>query len=164
MTVGARETLLRGLTTVRDIGGPIFGMKKAIDEGIVPGRGIFTAGPAISQTSGHGDQSRVFDAARMFDGPPSRQDALGGVIIADGVPQVLAAVRQALKQGATQIKVLAGGGVSSPYDPLDVNQFTFDELKAAVEAASDWGTYVTVHVYNSFGIQRAIAAGQSRSK
>jgi imidazolonepropionase-like amidohydrolase len=67
-------------------------------------------------------------------------------------------------QGATQIKVLAGGGVSSPYDPLDVNQFTFDELKAAVEAASDWGTYVTVHVYNSFGIQRAIAAGQSRSK
>ncbi len=156
---GAERTLLRGFTTVRDIGGPVFGIKKAIDQGIIPGPRILPSGAMVSQTAGHGDFSHISDQPARFGGPRSRFEQLGAVRVADGVDDVLAAVRTNLKQGASQIKLMAGGGVTSKYDPLDVNQYRLEEIKAAVDAASDWGTYVTVHIYTSSGIRRALEAG-----
>jgi imidazolonepropionase-like amidohydrolase len=88
-----------------------------------------------------------------------RFEQLGLMTLADGREEVLAAVREQLRLGATQIKLMAGGGVASEFDPLDVSQYLEDELKAAVDAAADWDTYVTVHAYNTRAITRAIAAG-----
>jgi len=84
---------------------------------------------------------------------------MGATFIADGRDEVLTAVRENLRFGASQIKLMAGGGTSSAYDPVDVTQYTFDEMRAAVEAAEDWGTYVTVHAYTPRAIRRAIEAG-----
>jgi len=159
MIAEAEKTLLRGFTTVRDMGGVSFGLKKAIDRGIVQGPRILPSGAVISQTSGHFDFSKVYDQPKRFGGPEARIEQLGAARVADGVDEVLSAVRHNLKGGASQIKLAAGGGVSSQYDPLDVNEYTFDELKAAVDAASDWNTYVAVHIYNPKGIIRAIKAG-----
>ncbi|MFI8860947.1 amidohydrolase family protein [Streptomyces prasinus] len=155
----AERMLMRGFTTIRDMGGDTAPLKEAIDAGILPGPRIYPCQAAISQTSGHGDFSLVNDAATLLGGPPSRAEAIGFMRVADGRDQVLAAVREQLKKGASQIKLMAGGGVSSAYDPLDVVQFTPDELRAAVEAAADWGTYVSTHVYNVEGIRRAVEAG-----
>jgi len=155
----AERALMRGFTTVRDTGGPVFGLKRAIDEGILVGPRIYPSGAAISQTSGHGDYRSAAALHPFWGGQPHLSEMRGFFLVADGIPQVLAAVREQLRLGATQIKLMAGGGVLSVYDPLDVSQFTFEELKAAVDAAADWGTYVSVHVYNSTGIRRAITAG-----
>jgi len=84
---------------------------------------------------------------------------LGAGYIADGRDEVLTAVRENLRRGASQIKLMAGGGTSSDYDPLDVTQYTLDEMRAAVEAAGDWNTYVTVHAYHARSVRRAIEAG-----
>ncbi len=155
----AERMLMRGFTTIRDMGGDTASLKEAIDAGILPGPRIYPCQAAISQTSGHGDFSTVDDAATLLGGPPSRAEAIGFMRVADGRDQVLAAVREQLKKGASQIKLMAGGGVTSAYDPLDVLQFTPDELRAAVEAAADWGTYISTHVYNAKGISRAVEAG-----
>ncbi|MBH1937692.1 amidohydrolase family protein [Streptomyces sp. AV19] len=155
----AERMLMRGFTTVRDMGGPSTALRRTIDAGRFPGPRIYASEGMVSQTSGHGDFSEIYDAAREFGGPETRIETTGYVRLADGRDRVLAAVREQLKRGANQIKVYAGGGVSSVYDPLDVQQFTPDELRAAVEAASDWGTYVAAHVYNSEGIRRSVEAG-----
>ncbi len=155
----AEEMLMRGFTSVRDLGGPTFGLKRAIDEGVVAGPRIWPSGATISQTSGHGDFRTVYDIPRSDGAPRHFTEAQGFAAIADGRAEVLRAVREQLMQGASQIKLMAGGGVASNYDPLDVSQFTADELRAAVEAAEDWGTYVTVHAYTPDAIQAAIAAG-----
>jgi imidazolonepropionase-like amidohydrolase len=156
---GAERMLMRGFTTCRDMGGPVFGLKQAIDEGIIPGPRVYPSGAAISQTSGHGDFRSPTEPNKNFGGAASASELRGYSFLADGKPQVLAAVRENLRRGATQIKVMAGGGVASVYDPLDVDQFTAEELKAAVDAAEDWGTYVSVHLYNARGIRRALEAG-----
>jgi len=155
----AERTLMRGFTTIRDLGGPTFGLKKAIDAGIVNGPRIFPSGAFISQTSGHGDFRMPYETPRAPADPLSHVEKVGGAAIADGVDQVLLRTREQLRGGASQIKLMAGGGVASDYDPLDVTQYSEAELRAAVGAAEDWGTYVTVHVYTPRGIQRAIAAG-----
>lgn len=155
----AGETLLRGFTTIRDLGGDVFGIKKAIDEGVVPGPRILPSGPFISQTAGHGDFSHRFDQPRIFGGQPARMEAIGAARVVDGVEQVLTAVRANLKAGASYIKLMTGGGLLSDIDPLDTCQYTFDEIKAAVDAAADWGTYVAAHVYHSEGILRVLEAG-----
>lgn len=155
----ATDTLLRGFTTVRDLGGPAFGLKRAIDEGIVAGPRIFPSGAMITVTSGHGDFRQMFELPRVLGGPPSRMEALGGAMVADTPDEVRVRVREQLMQGAAQVKLTAGGGVASPHSPLDVSTFTEPELRAAVEAAGNWGTYVTVHAYTPVAIQRAIAAG-----
>jgi imidazolonepropionase-like amidohydrolase len=155
----AKKMLYRGFTTIRDTAGPSFGLKRAIDEGVVAGPRIYPCGAAISQTAGHGDFRRRPDRSRRWGGRLDRLEDLGLMILADGRDEVLAATREQLRLGATQIKLMAGGGVVSEFDPLDVNQYLEDELKAAVDAAADWGTYVTVHVYNSRGATRAINAG-----
>ncbi|WP_243858483.1 amidohydrolase family protein [Mycobacterium sp. DL440] len=155
----AKDTLMRGFTTVRDLGGPSFGLKKAIDEGVTDGPRIFPSGAMISVTSGHGDFRQPADLPRSPGGPPSRQEELGGSMIADSPDEVRLRAREQLFQGASQIKLTAGGGVSSPHSPLDVTTFTEPELRAATEAAGNWGTYVTVHAYTPQTIQQAIRAG-----
>ncbi|MCW3467010.1 metal-dependent hydrolase family protein [Chitinophaga nivalis] len=154
----AHQQLLRGFTTVRDLGGATFSLKKAIDEGIISGPRIYPSGAIISQTGGHGDFGLPTDVPRSA-GKLSYLEQQGMVMIADGVNQVLLRVREQLRNGATQIKLTAGGGVSSNYDPLDVTQYTEEEIKAAVSAAENWGTYVTVHAYTPKAIQLAIRAG-----
>ena len=155
----ATATLLRGFTTVRDMGGPAFGLKRAIDEGIVAGPRIYPSGAIITITSGHGDFRHPFELPRVLGSPQSRGEQTGAAMIADSPDEVRVRVREQLLLGATQIKLTAGGGVASPNSPLDASTFTEAELRAAVEAAENWGTYVTVHAYTPVSIQRAIAAG-----
>ena len=155
----AQKTLLRGFTTVRDPGGPSFALKRAIDEGIIDGPRIYPSGAMISQTSGHGDFRMRSDLPRAGEADLALVERTGVAMIADGANEVLRRVREQLMLGASQIKVLAGGGVASMYDPLDSTQFTEAELKAAVDAATDWNTYVMAHVYTPKGIQRCIRAG-----
>src|SRR5215467_6332232 len=155
----ATATLLRGFTTVRDVGGPSFGLKQAIDEGIVAGPRIFPSGAVITITGGHGDFRELSELPRTIGGSLSRMEQLGGSAVADSPDEVRVRVREQLMQGASQIKLTAGGGVSSPHSPIDVSTFTEPELRAAVEAAENWGTYVTVHAFTPAAIQRSIAAG-----
>ena len=155
----ATRTLERGFTTVRDAGGPSFAVRRAIEEGVVAGPRIYPSGAFITQTSGHGDFRFRHELPRDPCRHLSHGEMIGAATIADGVDSVLRAVREQLMLGATQIKVMAGGGVTSPHDPLDVTQYTEAEMRAAVEAASDWGTYVMVHAYTPHSIERAIRAG-----
>jgi imidazolonepropionase-like amidohydrolase len=157
--VEAGNILLRGFTSIRDLGGPSFGVKNAIDERSIPGPRIWPSGAMISQTSGHGDFRNINERPVSLGGNLHHSEDVGATMIADGRDAVLVAVRENLKRGASQIKLTAGGGVSSSFDPIDVSQFTEDELKAAVEAAEDWGTYVTVHAFTTRAVKKAIAAG-----
>jgi imidazolonepropionase-like amidohydrolase len=155
----ARDTLMRGFTTVRDLGGPSFGLKRAIDEGVITGPRIYPCGALITVTGGHGDFRPASELPRTIGAPLSRGEQIGAAAIADSPDEVRVRVREQLMLGATQIKLTAGGGVASPHSPLDASTFTEAELRAAVEAAENWGTYVTVHAYTPVSIQRAIAAG-----
>src|SRR5262245_53181981 len=155
----ATDTLMRGFTTVRDVGGPVFGLKRAIDEGIVKGPRIYPSGAIITVTSGHGDFRQLSDLPRTIGGPHTRMEQIGAAMVADSPDEVRVRVREQLMQGASQIKLTAGGGVSSPFSPIDVTTFTEAELHAAVEAAGNWGTYVTAHAFTPAAIRRSIAAG-----
>jgi imidazolonepropionase-like amidohydrolase len=155
----ATDTLMRGFTTIRDLGGPSFGLKRAIDEGVVAGPRIYPSGAIITVTSGHGDFRQPFEVPRIIGGQLTRMEQIGGSMVADSPDEVRVRVREQLMLGATQIKLTAGGGVASPHSPLDASTFTEPELRAAVEAAGNWGTYVTVHAYTPASIQRSIAAG-----
>jgi imidazolonepropionase-like amidohydrolase len=157
--VEGEKMLLRGFTTIRDLGGPVFTVKKDFDKGTFPGPRIYPSGAMVSQTSGHGDARLPHEKSRRWGGEVSRAELMGVGFIADGVPEVLTATRENLRSGATQIKVMAGGGAATAYDPLDVTQYTLEELKAAVTAAEDWGTYVTVHAYTPRAVKRSIEAG-----
>ncbi len=155
----AGATLMRGFTTVRDVGGPAFGLKLAIDRDIVAGPRIFPSGAMISQTGGHGDFRLLHELPRFPDTPPSYVERQGVALVADGTDAVLRAAREQLMKGASQLKIMAGGGVASLYDPLDATQYSEREMRTVVETAADWGTYVCAHVYTSQGIRRAITAG-----
>ncbi len=155
----ARSTLMRGFTTVRDMGGPTFGLKRAIDEGIVAGPRIYPSGAFLSQTSGHGDYRLLSEIPRAPAGELSYAERIGVTAIADGADQVLLRAREQLMKGASQLKYMAGGGVMSNYDGIDVTEGSVAELKAAVLAAENWGTYVTVHAYTSRAIGMALDAG-----
>lgn len=155
----ADATLMRGFTSVRDLSGPAFSLKRAIDSGIVKGPRIWPSGAMISQTGGHGDFRMPYEVPAERHAPLTRSEVLGAGVIADGPDEVRKRVREQLMLGASQIKLAAGGGVSSNYDPIDVSQYTEDEFRAAVEAAENWGTYVTVHAYTPRAIQAAIRGG-----
>lgn len=157
--VEAEATLMRGFTTVRDLGGPSFALKRAIDEGLVVGPRIYPSGAIITISGGHGDFRSRSELPRQLGGPLSQMEILGGSMVADSPDEVRVRAREQLLLGATQIKLTAGGGVASPHSPLDVSTFDEDELRAAVQAAANWGTYVGTHAYTSEAIQRAIAAG-----
>ncbi len=159
-TVAAERMLLRGFTSVRDLGGPVTGLKQAIDQGWVPGPRILPSGVMISQTSGHGDfQTTDQFLNHLFPDLPSKQALFGWSLLADGKAEVMEAARVALRSGASQLKVMAGGGVSSLYDPLDATQYTLDELRAAVHEAEKWGTYVAVHAFTDAAANLSIDAG-----
>lgn len=155
----ANRTLMRGFTSIRDLAGPAFGLKRAIDSGLTPGPRIWPSGAMISQTSGHGDFRLPYEVPAEPDAPLSRGEKLGGGMIADGVAEVLKRAREQLMLGASQLKLAAGGGVASSFDPIDVTQYTEAEFRAAVDAAENWGTYVTVHAYTPRAMQVAIRGG-----
>jgi imidazolonepropionase-like amidohydrolase len=153
----AQEMLLRGFTTVRDIGGPT--VHRAIEEGRIIGPRLFSSGPYITQTSGHGDFRNYNQLHPGIYGQYSLMEMQGWLIMADGPAEVTRAVREALRFGAKQIKMMAGGGVSSPYDPLHTIQGGPEEFSAAVKAAEQWGTYVAVHAYTDEAVRQAVEAG-----
>ena len=152
--------LLDGFTSVRDMGGGGSGLKKTIDAGLLAGPRIYPGGAYLSQTSGHGDLR--FGSQRNSNLTPyvdNNLERLGITITVDGRDRVIAAVRQNLSQGASQIKIMAGGGVASILDPLHTLQFLPEEIEAAVAAARDWDTYVGAHVFSDEGIRRCVEAG-----
>lgn len=153
----AHNTLMRGFTSVRDLSGPAFGLKRAIDAGLIDGPRIWPSGAMISQSGGHGDFRMPYEVPPQQNSPLSRGEAINGGVIADGPDEVRKRAREQLMLGATQIKLAAGGGVASHYDPIDVSQYTEAEFRAAVEAAENWGTYVTVHAYTPRAVRMAIA-------
>lgn len=157
-TKAANDMLLRGFTSIRDLGGPVFGLKRGIDAGLVPGPRIWPSGAFLSQTGGHGD-FRLPNDLPARPGEYTYSERVGAAAIADDADTVRLRAREQLALGASQVKLMAGGGVASNYDPLDVTQYTVPELRAAVEAAENWGTYVTVHAYTPRAVHQAIEAG-----
>ncbi|KRA97924.1 hydrolase [Devosia sp. Root685] len=156
--VEATATLMRGFTTVRDLGGPAFGLKKIIDQGLIPGPRIYPSGAMLTVTSGHGDFRGFEDLPRRI-GELEPMETAGMAMVVDSPDEVRLRTREQLMQGASQIKMTAGGGVASPYSPLDVSTFTDEEIRAATEAAANWGTYVGVHAYTPQAVQTAINSG-----
>jgi imidazolonepropionase-like amidohydrolase len=148
--------LMDGFTSVRDMGGPTFGLQRNIDAGIVLGPRLYPSGAFISQTSGHGDFRGRGDGgfSNLTHQDRSNFERFGIGNVADGVPAVLAATRLNLRNGATQIKIMAGGGGSSRFDPIDTTQFSKEETCAVVEAVKDWGTYVAAHVFTDRAMNR----------
>jgi len=157
--LGNEQVLMRGFTTVRDIGGNPFAVKKAIDAGKFPGPRMLVSGPPLGQSGGHFDLMPYSDVPRQPSDSLSYWERNGLFALADGVPDVTRKAREILRLGATQIKIAGGGGVSSTYDPLDVTQFSFEEMKAIVGVAANWNTYVAAHIFTDEAIQTAIRAG-----
>jgi imidazolonepropionase-like amidohydrolase len=155
-SVLARAVLMRGFTTVRDTGGADFGMKAALESGLFEGPRLYISGAPISQTGGHADFRHRTQTAYEC---PCCSGVAYVARIADGVPEVIKAVRDELRKGADQIKIMVSGGVASPSDPLESLQFRVDEIEAAVEEASRWGTYVCAHAYSAAAVRRAVEAG-----
>ena len=151
------ESMLnRGFTSVRDAGGADWALAEATRTGIIKGPRIFPAGRAISQTGGHGD----FRLRNDIMEPCFCSQKSGSIArVADGVDAVRLAVREEIQKGATQIKVMASGGVASPNDPIHFLGYSRDEIRAMVEEASNAGTYVMGHAYTSAAIRRAVECG-----
>ena len=157
--LGNEQVLMRGFTTVRDIGGNPFAVKKAIDAGKFPGPRMLVSGPPLGQTGGHFDFSPYNDVPRQPSDSLPYLERVGMVAIGDGVPDVTRKAREILRMGATQIKIAGGGGVGSVYDPLDVTQYSLDEMQAIVAAAENRNNYVAAHIFTDEAIQMAIKAG-----
>ena len=149
-------TLQRGFTTVRDAAGADYGLARAIEAGLIAGPRLFYSGHALSQTGGHGDfRSYESEPAICSCGLGARHFST----VADGVPEVRRAAREELRRGATQIKIMGSGGVSSPSDPISNLQYSEEEIRAAVWEAHSWGTYVMAHVYTPEAIRRCVEYG-----
>ena len=148
--------LQRGFTTIRDAGGADGGLAEAVEEGLVHGPRIFPSGMALSQTGGHGD---VRPRTQSVETCACCAGGLAGSRIADGVAECRRAARDELRKGATQIKLLASGGVASPYDPIWNLQYSEEEVRAIVEEARAWRTYVLAHAYSPEAIRRSIEFG-----
>ncbi|EGR7974491.1 amidohydrolase family protein [Vibrio vulnificus] len=156
----AESTLMRGYTTIRDIAGSVFGIRKAIDQGLYPGPRIYTSGAAVGMTAGHGDMRSPFVEPRQFGGPAMTEfETLGFTKFADGVPEVLGAARVEMRKGADFLKMFVGGAVTGLYDPLDIAEYSEEEIKAFVSEADRWNTYAAVHTYTDKSTQAAIRAG-----
>ena len=154
----AKFYLDSGFTTVRDAGATHPDFARAIESGTIYGPRIYPSGAIVTQTSGHGDSRYPSDPHPTLVGNnPYLQS--GEYVIADGVDQTLMAVRENLRAGATQIKIMGGGGVMSTFDPIHTLQSSPEEIRAAVQAAGDWGTYVLAHAYTSDAIRRLVENG-----
>ena len=148
--------LMRGFTTVRDAGGADWALSEATRTDIVDGPRIFLAGRALSQTGGHGD----FRARTDILDPCACVQKVGNIgRVVDGVDNVRLAVREEIQKGATQIKIMASGGVASPNDPIHFLGYSEEEIRAIVEEASNAGTYVMGHAYTPRAISRAVQFG-----
>lgn len=151
--VVAGKLLDHGITTVRDAGSVTTGLKRAIDEGMIPGPRIFPSMNYLSQTCGHGDSEYAhYNRDIQYRNPR-------GVALCDGVAECRRAVREQFFLGASQIKIMAGGGMSSICDPVETLQFSLEEMKAIVETTADYGSYVLAHLYTPACIRRAVEAG-----
>jgi imidazolonepropionase-like amidohydrolase len=151
-----RRMLDRGFTSVRDTGGADWGLKEATEKWLLPGPRLFIAGRAIGPTGGHSDGRRRTDSGPRCLCCNALSFSMG---IADGVSEVRRAVREEMRQGCDQVKIMMSGGVASPYDPLDSLQFSEGEVVAAVEEARAFGRYVCAHAYTPEAITRAAHAG-----
>src|SRR5262249_44543831 len=151
-----RRMLDRGFTTVRDTGGADWGLKEATDKWLLPGPRLFIAGRAIGPTGGHSDSRRRTDFCVRCQCCNALTFSMGG---AEGLSEVRRAVREEMRQGCAQVKIMMSGGVAPPYDPLDSLQFSMDEVAAAVEEAHAFGRYVCAHAYTPQAIKRAANAG-----
>jgi imidazolonepropionase-like amidohydrolase len=151
-----RNMLDRGFTSVRDTGGADWGLKEAVDKWLLPGPRLFIAGKALGPTGGHSDGRRRTDHGTRCHCCDALHFAMG---LADGVAEVRKAVREEMRQGCDQVKIMMSGGVASPYDPLDSLQFSPEEVAAAVEEAHAFGRYVCAHAYSAEAITRAAHAG-----
>jgi imidazolonepropionase-like amidohydrolase len=152
-----REMLLRGFTTVRDAAGADFGLQEAVAKGLFEGPRLFIAGFPISQTGGHADMRPMGVRQRDFFCTCAGLGLIGA--IADGVGEVRRAVREQVRNGANQIKIMAGGGIASPSDPLEGTQFSQEELRAACEEAEAANLYAMAHAYSPRAVTRAVRAG-----
>jgi len=150
-----KETLLRGFTTIRDMGGADAGLRQAVEQGLFPGPRLFVSGRPLSQTGGHGD------LRNPADGCPAcalRAEA-NMMVVADGVDGVRRAAREEIRRGVDQIKIMASGGIASPADPVDYDQYSDEEIAAAVDEARRAGKYVAAHAYTPSAIARAVELG-----
>jgi imidazolonepropionase-like amidohydrolase len=148
--------LRRGFTTIRDAGGADFGIAEAVERGLLCGPRIFFSGRVLSQTGGHGDFRGIGDEPEVC---ACRVHTSGFAHVADGVPAVRKAAREELRRGATQVKIMASGGVASPRDPIWNLQYSAEEMRAIVEEAEGWRTYAMAHAYTPEAIARAVEAG-----
>ena len=149
-------TLQRGFTTIHDAAGADYGLARAMDAGLIAGPRLFYSGHALTQTGGHGDfRGYESEPAVCSCGVGSRRFST----IADGITEVRRAAREELRRGATQIKIMSSGGVSSPSDPIGNLQYSEEEIRAIVWEAYSWGTYVMAHVYTPEAIRRCIEYG-----
>jgi imidazolonepropionase-like amidohydrolase len=151
-----RAMLDRGFTSVRDTGGADWGLKEATEKWLLPGPRLFIAGRAIGPTGGHSDARRRTDQGARCHCCNAMVFSMG---VADGISEVRRAVREEMRQGCDQVKIMMSGGVTSPYDPLDSLQFSVGEVEAAVEEARAFGRYVCAHAYTPEAITRAAHAG-----
>src|SRR5712672_592175 len=150
------KMLDRGFTSVRDTGGADWGLKEATDKGLLPGPRLFIAGRAIGPTGGHSDARRRTDFGSRCQCCNAMSFSMG---VADGITEVRRAVREEMRQGCDQVKIMMSGGVASPYDPLDSLQFSVGEVEAAVQEAHAFGRYVCAHAYTPEAITRAAHGG-----
>jgi imidazolonepropionase-like amidohydrolase len=150
-----RGMLMRGFTAVRDAGGADWGLAKASELGLIQGPRVFYSGRALSQTGGHGDFRPLTDEGAICACCAGAQFS----VIADGVAAVQRAAREELRRGATQIKIMASGGIASPSDPIWVLQYSEEEIRAIVAEAAAWRTYVMAHAYTPAAIGRAVLNG-----
>ena len=155
-SIALKASLMRGFTSVRDTAGGDFGIKAAVERGLIEAPRLFISGQALSQTGGHGDFRKRTQRALGCD-------CCSGLAytarIADGVPEVIKATRDELRKGADFIKIMVSGGVASQADPLESLQYRMDEIEAAVEEATNWGKYVAAHAYSAQAVMRAASAG-----
>jgi imidazolonepropionase-like amidohydrolase len=151
-----RRMLDRGFTSVRDTGGADWGLKEATEKWLLPGPRLFIAGKALGPTGGHSDGRRRTDPGSRCHCCNALSFSMG---VADGVAEVRKAVREEMRQGCDQVKIMMSGGVASPYDPIDSLQFSLEEVAAAVEEAHAFGRYVCAHAYTPEAIIRAANAG-----
>jgi imidazolonepropionase-like amidohydrolase len=155
----AENMLMRGFTTVRDAGGASIGIQRAIDDGWFPGPRIFSSGAFITQTSGHLDMRDRANPHHHVGGRRSHAAEIGHFVAVDGEAEMLGAARQQFRDGATQLKLATNGGISATYSPLDIDQFTDEELAAAAHVAESFGSYFMVHAYYNNAVSRAIDFG-----
>ena len=151
-----RAMLMRGFTTLRDTGGADWGIKAAVDQGLFLGPRLFIAGQPLSQTGGHADHRMRTQTTVLC---PCCSGLTWTSRVADGVPDVIKATRDELRKGADHIKLMVSGGVASQADPLESLQYRMDEIEAAVEEATRWGSYVCAHAYSAKAIERAVRGG-----